>query len=313
MPNPTVLLAGAYPAQDMKALEARFTLLRYWEAEDKAAFLQTHAPDVRALATRGDLGADKSLIDALPQLEIIACYGVGVDAIDLKAAAARSVPVTNTPDVLTGDVADMALALMLATARGLPQADRFVRSGDWATNTYPLKARMFGKRLGIVGLGRIGQAIAKRAAAFDMEIAYFSRAPKAGQPYRHVASITDLAAESDFLVVALAGGPDTAGLIDAEVFRALGPDGIFVNIARGSVVDEPALLDALESGTIRGAGLDVMAGEPDIDPRFFALENTVLQPHQGSATVETRKAMGALVCDNLAAHFAGKPLLTPVT
>lgn len=312
MPQPTVLLAGSYPDQDMAALEQRFTLLKLWETEDKSAYLARHAGDIRALATRGDLGADASLIAALPRLEIVACYGVGVDAIDLKATRARGIAVTNTPDVLTGDVADMALGLMLCAARQLPQADRFVRSGAWGTSSYPLTARMFGKRLGIVGLGRIGQAIARRAEAFEMEIAYWSRAPKADVPYRYVDNVPGLAAESDFLVATLAGGPDTAAMIGAEAFEALGPEGIFINVARGSVVDEPALIAALEAGRIRGVGLDVVLNEPDIDPRLIALQNTVLQPHQGSATVETRRAMGELVVANLAAHFNGEPLPTPV-
>ena len=312
MPKPDVLLPGAYPDHDMKALDARFTLHRLWEAEDRDAFLKDAADVVRGIATRGDLGANAELIAALPKLEIIACNGVGVDAVDLEAAREHGVKVTNTPDVLSGEVADMTLLLMLATARKLPQADRFTRSGGWAKGGFPLAHRMFGKRLGSVGLGRIGQEIAKRAQAFDMEVAYSGRSKKDDIPFAFYATPAELAADSDFLVVIVPGGPETNNLIGAAVFEALGPEGIFVNIARGSVVDEAALLDALEQGKIRGAGLDVFHNEPNIDPRFLTLDNVVLQPHQGSATGETRRAMGQLVIDNLEAHFAGKPLLTPV-
>ncbi len=312
MSKPDVLMPGAYPAPDMAALEASFTLHRMWEAPNKDAFLKDKAPVIRGIATRGDLGASAEMIAALPNLEVIACNGVGVDAVDLAAARAAGVAVTNTPDVLSGDVADMTLLLMLATARKLPQADRFTRGGDWAKGGFGLAHRMFGKRLGIVGLGRIGQEIAKRARAFDMEIAYTGRSEKPDLPFKFYPDPVALAAASDFLVVIVPGGAATNAMIGTDVFEALGPEGIFVNIARGSVVDEAALLDALEQNRIRGAGLDVFNNEPDIDPRFLKLENVVLQPHQGSATGETRRAMGQLVIDNLEAHFSGKPLLTPV-
>ncbi len=312
MAHPSVLLVTPYPARDMEALERRFAVHRLWEAPDRDAYLAEHAPHLRAIATNGERGASAELIASLPALEIIACYGVGVDAIDFPAARARGIAVTNTPGVLTDDVADLALALMLATARQMPQAERHIRDGRWPSGPYPLAARMSGKRLGIVGLGRIGQAIARRAEAFGMEVAYYSRAAKPDFAHRHYATIPELASGSDFLVAALAGGPDTLGLIGADAFAALGPEGVFVNVARGSVVDEAALLDALEQGRIRGAGIDVMLNEPDIDPRFLKLDNVVLQPHQGSATTETRAAMGDLVVANLAAHFEGNPLLTPV-
>ena len=313
MSRPAVLVIGPYPPGDIELLEAVYSVHRYWEAADQPGLLAKHGQDIRAVATRGDLGVSGGLIAALPGLEMIGCYGVGTDGIDLAACRARGIKVSNTPDVLTGETADLALALMLAFARAIPQGDRYVRSGTWADNgNMPLASRLHGKRLGIVGLGRIGKAVAKRATAFDMRIAYFGRAGQLDQPYRFFGSLTDLAADSDYLVATLAGGAATAKLITADVLRALGPKGVFVNVARGSVVDETALLDALEKKTIAGAALDVYLNEPRIDQRFHALDNTVLMPHVGSATVETRRAMGQLMRDNMAAHFAGQPLLTPV-
>ncbi len=312
MAKPTVLMIGPYPDGDMAKMEAEYEVLRLWEQPDKAAFLKDSGARVKAIATRGDLGAKRDLIDQLPHLEIIGCFGVGTDGIDLDAARGRGVRVANTPDVLTEDVADIALALMLAIARQIPAGEQLVRSGRWANENPPLVTRMHGKRLGIVGLGRIGRAIAQRAEGFGMHIAYHGRTLRTDSTYTFCANLNDLARESDFLVVAVTGGASTAGLISAEVLRALGPDGFFVNVARGSVVDEAALLNALEQRLIKGAALDVYLNEPNIDARFLTLDNVVLQPHHGSGTVETRKAMGQLVRDNLAAHFKGLPLLTPV-
>jgi lactate dehydrogenase-like 2-hydroxyacid dehydrogenase len=311
--RPAVLVVGPYPPGDIELLEAAYEVHRYWEAADKAALLRKQAPHIRAIATRGDLGVSAELIAALPELEMIGVYGVGVDGVDLAAARARGIKVSNTPDVLTGETADLAFALMLAFVREVPKGDRYVRDGTWAAKgNMPLSRRMHGKRLGIIGLGRIGKAVAKRAAGFDMPVSYFGRTAQPGVPYAFVNSLTALAAGSDFLVATLAGGAGTTKIVTAEVLRALGPEGIFINIARGTVVDEAALLEALETKTIAGAGLDVYLNEPKIDPRFYALENTVLMPHVGSATRETRAAMAALMRDNIAAHFAGKPLLTPV-
>ena len=313
MTRPAVLVIGPYPPGEIELLEAAYDVHRLWEAPDKEALLRAKGGNVRAIATRGDLGVSGELIAALPRLEMIGVYGVGVDGVDLAAARARGIKVSNTPDVLTGETADIALALMLAVAREVPKGDSYVRSGAWAEKgNMPLSTRMHGKRVGIAGLGRIGKAVAKRAAGFDMPIAYFGRTAQPGVPYTYVSSLTALAAQSDFLVATVAGGAGTAKLITAEVLKALGPKGIFINIARGSVVDEAALLEALEAKTIAAAGLDVFMNEPKIDPRFYALENTVLMPHVGSATRETRAAMGQLMRDNIAAHFAGKPLLTPV-
>lgn len=309
MTKPTVLLTGAYPAWDLEDLEARYKVLRLWEAADADALLAEHGPEVRAIATRGDLGASAALMRALPKLEIVACYGVGTDAIDLAHARGAGVRVTNTPDVLTDDVADMAIALLLAAARLIPQGDAEVRRGGWAM---PLTTRVSGKAVGIVGMGRIGTAVAKRLAGFDCDIAYFGRNPREGLPYAFEPDLRALARRSEFLVLTLAASDATRGLVDAAVIEALGPEGILVNVSRGSTVDEPALLAALEGHRIRAAGLDVFLNEPGIDPRFVTLPNVALAPHHASGTVETGKAMGQLVRDNLAAHFEGRALVTPV-
>ena len=310
--RPAVLMPGAYPAWDMEPLAAAYTLHKLWEAADGPRFISERAGSIRAIATRGELGASTELIAALPHLEIIACYGVGTDAIDLAAARSRGIRVTNTPDVLTGDVADLAVGLSLALMRRIPAADAYVRSGAWATAKMDLATRLYGRRVGVVGLGRIGGTVARRLSGFDVELAYFARAPRTGSPYRFFASLVELAAWCDLMIVTLAGGSTTRGLIDADVLRALGPQGFLVNVSRGSTVDEPALLDALEQQAIAGAALDVFWNEPQIDPRFMALRNVLLQPHHASGTIETRRAMGQLVRDNLQAHFEGRPLLTPV-
>ena len=271
------------------------------------------APRIRGIAASGESKVGAELIARLPALEIISVMGVGYDGIDVGAAKARGIQVTHTPNVLNDDVADLAIGLMLCAARQLPAADRYVRSGQWAAaGPMPLARKMSGARLGLVGMGRIGQAIARRASAFGMDIAYTARSARAGVPYRYLPTATALAAESDFLVVITPGGAGTRKLIDAEVLAALGSDGILVNVARGSVVDEAALIDALEQGVIAGAGLDVFENEPHVPARLLALPHVVLAPHIGSATGQTRQAMADLAAANLAAHFAGRPLLSPV-
>jgi lactate dehydrogenase-like 2-hydroxyacid dehydrogenase len=312
MQGEQVLMIGPYPQWDMTDIEGRYTLHKLWEAPDRNALIAQHASSIRAIATRGELGASAELMARLPKLEIVSCYGVGTDAIDLAYARSHGIAVTNTPDVLTEDVADLGIGLLLATARAIPQGDAHVRSGRWASGNMNLVTRVHGKRLGIAGMGRVGAATARRAAAFGCDIGYFDIGPRADLPYRFVGDLMELARQSEFLIATMAGGDATKALIGADVLAALGPDGILINISRGSTVDEPALLAALESGGIKGAGLDVFWNEPRIDPRFLALDNVVLQPHHASGTVETRKAMGQLVRDNLAAHFAGQPLLTPV-
>ncbi len=312
MQKPEVLMTGSYPAWDMDELHDRYVVHKLWEADDREAFLAEHGARIRAIATRGELGASADLMRQLPKLEIVACYGVGTDAIDLSYAKAHGIRVTNTPDVLNEDVADLGIGLLLATARQIPQGDVYVRAGDWGKVAMPLVTRVSGKKLGIAGMGRIGQAIARRAVGFDLEIGYFARSCKPDLPYGYFDDLAALARWSDFLLVILPGGEATKNIVDAQVLGALGPVGILVNISRGSTVDEPALIDALENGRIRGAGLDVFWNEPKIDSRFAALGNVVLQPHHGSGTVEARKAMGKLVRDNLAAHFTGAALITPV-
>jgi D-3-phosphoglycerate dehydrogenase len=305
-------MLGAYPEWDMVPMQAQYTLHRLWEAADRQAFIAEHAPDIRAIATRGELGANAELIASLPKLELIACYGVGTDGIDLAACRARGIRVSNTPDVLNGDVADLAVGLTLALQRRIPAGDAFVRSGAWAQGPMPLATRVFGQRVGIAGFGRIGSTIARRLSGFEMELGYFSRTPKADSPNRHFASLPALADWCDVLIVILPGGEATRGIVNAEVLQALGPRGWLVNVSRGTTVDEGALLQALEQKTIAGAALDVFLNEPRIDPRFAALDNVVLHPHHGSGTEETRRAMGELVRRNLQAHFGGLPLITPV-
>ncbi|MBP0463215.1 2-hydroxyacid dehydrogenase [Roseomonas sp. PWR1] len=312
MDKPGLLVVGVLPDWDLEALAARFTLHLLYEAPDRAAFLAQHGPSIRAIATKGELGADAAMMDACPGAKIIACYGVGVDAIDLAAARARGIAVTNTPDVLTEEVADMAFALLLATARAIPEGDAYVRTGTWAKQgPMRLTTRVWGKRIGIVGLGRIGRAIARRAEGFGMAIAYSGRTRK-DVPYAFHATPAAMAPHVDIFVVSAAGGAATAGLVDRTAIEALNPGAIFVNVSRGSVVDEDALVAALKSGRIAAAGLDVFRNEPAIDPVFATFPNVVLSPHQASGTVETRKDMGALMRRNLQAHFDGTPLPTPV-
>lgn len=309
-----MLQIGPYPPWDQEPLEAAFTMHRLFEAADRDAFLKSHGAGIRAIATRGELGASRELIEACPALEIISVYGVGYDAVNLEAARARNIRVTNTPDVLTDDVADLGVAMMLCLARGVTGAERWVRDGSWAAKgMYPLQRKVTGKRAGILGLGRIGFEVAKRLQGFGMEIAYCSRAPKPGaKDWTYVANAVELAARSDIFFVTLAANAATRHIVNAGVIAALGPDGMLVNISRASNIDEEALLEALENGRLGAAALDVFEGEPRLNPRFLNLPNVLLQPHHASGTFETRKAMGKLLRDNLTAHFDGRPLPTPV-
>jgi lactate dehydrogenase-like 2-hydroxyacid dehydrogenase len=309
-----ILQVGPYPAWDEGPLNAKFLMHRYFEAADKSSFLAEIGAGVRGIATRGDIGADRAMINALPNLEIISVYGVGYDAVDLDAARERGIRVTNTPDVLTKDVADLGVAMMLTLSRGIIEAEAWVKSGNWtARGLYGLQTRVHEKRAAVLGMGRIGYEVAKRLAAFDMEISYSDLGPRdfAGQ-WNFVADPVDLARGSDFLFVTLAASEATRHIVGKDVIEALGPEGMLINISRASNVDENALLDALESGRLGRAALDVFDGEPAINPRFLELGNVLLQPHHASGTVETRKAMGALVYDNLVAHFDGRSLPTPV-
>jgi lactate dehydrogenase-like 2-hydroxyacid dehydrogenase len=314
MAKPQILQTGTLPEWDQTPLEAAVQVHRLFDAPERSAFLATVGPNVRAIVTRGDLGADAELIAACPALELIVVFGVGYDAVDMAAARARGIHVTNTPDVLTGDCADLAVGMMLALARNMVAADAWARSGDWQTKGgFPLTRRVHGSRAGVLGLGRIGRAVADRLQGFGMSIAYSATAPKPGaEAWQFIVDPVALARHSDFLFVTLAASAKTRHIVDAQVIEALGPEGMLINISRASNVDEEALLDALEGRRIAGAALDVFEGEPALNPRFRPLTNVLLQPHHSSGTVETRKAMGQLMRDNLTAHFAGKPLLTPV-
>jgi lactate dehydrogenase-like 2-hydroxyacid dehydrogenase len=307
-----VVIVTPIYAPSMEALEKLFTLHRLWEAKDRAAFYAPLAAKVRAIVSSGHAGADAAMMDALPKTEIIACFGVGYDAIDVAAAKARKIAVTNTPDVLTDDVADLALGLLIDVARRISRGDRFVRAGGWPKSGLEFGTALKGKKVGIVGLGRIGHAAAKRAEAFGMEILYHGRRRQPDVAYRYYPDLVALARDCDFLMLTLPGGPETKGLVSAEVLAALGPRGTLVNVARGSIVDEQALVAALKSGALGAAALDVFAEEPQVPTELMTMDNVVLQPHVGSATHGTRGAMGQLVIDNLLAHFAGKPLLTRV-
>lgn len=314
MTKPHVLQIGPYPEWDQTPLDAAFTIHRWWEATDKDALLSKVGPDIRAIATRGDLGASEAMIAACPKLEMISVFGVGYDAVHLASCRARGIKVSNTPDVLTEDVADIALAMLLALVRRTGQAEEWVRSGDWAAKgMFPLTRKVSGTRAGILGLGRIGAAIARRCEGFGMQIAYSARSPKPGaEGWTFIPNAAELARNCDHLFVALAATPETRHIVNAEVLKALGTDGTVINISRAANVDEAALLNALEGGQIAGAALDVFEGEPNLNPRFLSAPNVLLQPHHGSGTVDTRKAMGKLMRDNLTAHFAGQPLVTPV-
>ena len=313
-PDIHVLAAAKLSPLLLPQLQAAFTLHDRLHETDPTAFAAV-APQVRGIVASGDSRVAGELIAQLPALQIISVMGVGYDGIDVAAAKARGVMVTHTPNVLNDDVADLALGLMLCAARQLPAADRYVREGRWPAGPMPLARKMSGARLGIVGMGRIGQAIAHRAAAFGMQIAYTARSAKEGLPYRYLPTPAALAAESEFLVLITPGGAGTRKLVDADVLAALGKgrgEGILVNVARGSVVDEAALIDALERGLIGGAALDVFEDEPNVPERMRALPQVVLVPHIGSATGATRQAMADLAAGNLREFFAGRAVLAPV-
>ena len=306
-----LITAPMYPPT-LDALDANFITHRLWQAADREFFLAGLRDRVTAITTMGETGASAELMDALPKAKIIASNSVGVDAIDLAAAKARGIAVTNTPGVLTDCVADLGMALTLAVARRVAEGDRYVRSGQWPKGAMGFGSKLGGKTMGIVGMGRIGQALAQRAAAFGMMIVYHSRHMKPEVGFHYYDDLAAMARACDFLALVIPGGAATRHLIDARILAALGKTGFLVNIARGSVVDEAALVKALQDGVIAGAALDVFADEPRVPEGLFAMENVVLQPHQASATHETRTAMGQLMIDNLRAHYAGKPLLTPV-
>jgi lactate dehydrogenase-like 2-hydroxyacid dehydrogenase len=316
MTKPALLMTGELMPLIMRGCEAAFEVHRYWEAPDRAALLKRVGPDVQAICTGSITGVktDEAMIAACPSLKIISNFGVGYESVDVPAAARRGVVVTNTPDVLTEEVADTALGLLLSTVRELYKAEKWLRDGHWAVDgDYRLTpASLRDRSVGIAGLGRIGKAIARRLEAFGVPVSYFGRSRQLDVTYRYYADLAALARDVDTLIVVTPGGPSTQNLINAAVLEALGPRGILINVSRGSVVDEAALIDALRKKTIFAAGLDVFVGEPRINPAFLELDNATLFPHVGSASQHTRNAMGQLVVDNLAAFAHGKPPLTPV-
>lgn len=309
-----LLMVGPLLPDLVADLASRYQVHRLWEAADADALLREHGPSIRGIATSGRFGATRELIQALPALEGIFSFGVGYDTIDLAAAQERGVVVTNTPGVLDACVADTALALMLAAPRRIAEADRFVRAGRWPKEGFPLGTRLSGKRCGIVGLGNIGLQIARRAAAFDMDILYTNRKPRADAPagYQYCPSIEALAEQCDFLVLAVPGGDATRHLVNAKVLDALGPKGWLINIARGTVVDEAALVSALQDKRIAGAGLDVFEHEPATPAALNAMDNVVMLPHIASGTHETRRAMADLMVANLDGWFREEKVLTRV-
>ncbi len=312
---PVLLNRPVSYAGTMKKLDELFTVHKLWLADDKLAFAKRIAPEIRAAFSSGHDPFAPEILDALPNLKLVACFGVGVDGAGVPELTRRGIAVTNTPDVLTEEVADFGMALLLATVRQIVKGDRHVRSGEWVKRgnmemTWSLTG---GKTIGIVGLGRIGKAIAKRCVAFSLNVGYHGRSEQQDVPYRYYADPVALARDSDFLMIVTPGGPGTRHLVNAEVIEALGPNGILINVARGSVVDQAALVAALKSGKVAAAGLDVFEVEPCTPDGLVDMpDNVVLQPHQASATHETRGAMGDLMIANVQAFLAGKPLLTQV-
>jgi lactate dehydrogenase-like 2-hydroxyacid dehydrogenase len=303
--KPDILLVEPMMEMIEQRLNQVYTVHRLYDPAQSRS-IEDALPRIRAVATGGGTGLSSDWIEKMPSLGIIAINGVGTDKVDLKLARSRNIDVTTTPGVLTDDVADIGIALMLAVLRYIVNGDAFVREGKWGREPFPLGRSPKGKRVGILGLGQIGKAFGRRAEAFGMSVRYWNRSAVTDTNWKACASAIALAEDSDVLVVCIAANAATQNTVDADVLKALGGKGILVNIARGSVVDENALLAALNGGTIAGAGLDVFVSEPSIREAFFTAPNTVLMPHQGSATVETRIAMGELVLANIAAHFEGR-------
>ena len=314
MIRPPILVPAPMPSATLAALDAGFTVHRLWEQPDRDAWFAAAGGTVRGMAANTLAGRiDSRMFDRLPALEIVANFGVGYDNVDAVAAAGRGIVVTNTPGVLDAEVADLTLGLILAAIRRIPQADRFVRAGRWPDASFPLSHTLQGRRAGILGLGNIGKAVARRLEAFGVPIAYCGRSPQPDVPYAYYPDPVALAEASDLLVVIVPGGPATEHLVDARVLAALGPQGVLINVARGSVVDEAALVAALRDKKILSAGLDVFEDEPRVPAELIAIGHAVLLPHVGSASVHTREAMGQLLVDNLVSWFDGKGPLTPVS
>jgi lactate dehydrogenase-like 2-hydroxyacid dehydrogenase len=309
MKKELLIMGPMYPAT-LQVLEETYIAHKLWLAADRDALLASLADRIDAVATSGTKGMDDATMAKLPKLKMISHFGVGVDSIDTDAAKRRGIMVSNTPDVLTDDVADIAMGLIIAVSRKLVVGDRYVREGKWLKGPMPLAESVQGKTLGIIGMGRIGRAIAKRGEAFNLKIAYQGPNKKTDVSWAYHADPVALARASDYLVAACPGGESTRGLVSRAVLEALGPKGVVVNISRGTVIDEKAMVELLKDGKLGGAGLDVFDAEPSVPEALFAMENVVLLPHVGSATHPTRKAMGQLQIDNLAAYFAGRPLVS---
>ena len=315
MSKPGLLNTGPMMPLIEEGIEKAFAVHRLHQAADRDALLRSIANDVHAICTGSHTGVktDAALIGRFPNLKVIGNFGVGYDTIDMTEAARRGIVITNTPDVLTEEVADTTLGLLIATVRELYDAEKWLRDGRWPKEgDYRLTGSLRDRKVGIAGFGRIGKAVARRIEAFGLPVSYFGRNPQPGVRNRHYSDLLAMARDVDTLILVIPGGPATANLVDAQVLEALGPRGILINMARGSVVDEAALIAALRSRTILRAGLDVYLGEPSINPAFLTLDNVTLLPHVGSASNHTREAMGQLVVDNLAAYAAGKPPKTPV-
>jgi hypothetical protein len=312
--KPDVLLVGAKKPVLMKGLEGKVALHHWLDAKDKDAFVKEVGNKIKAIAIAYTANkVDEKFLNQFPHLEQVSSFGVGYDHIDARWAGAHGIVVTNTPEVLNEEVADTALGLLLCTVREFPQSERFLRAGKWPQGHYPLtKATLRDRTVGMVGMGRIGKAIAKRLEAFGVPVVYHSRNPQAGVSYKYYPNLIDMARDVDTLLVIVPGGASTQNMINADVLKALGPKGILINMARGSVVDEPALIEALKSRTIYSAGLDVFAKEPQVPKELIEMDHIVLFPHLGSSTEVTRAAMDQLVVDNILAWAAGKPPLTPV-
>lgn len=310
---PEIVMTGPLMAYAADQLKERFVVHELWKEADREGFLKGIADRVRGVAAGGGHNrVDSALFEALPRLEIVSSFGVGYDHVDATEAGRRGLVVTNTPDVLTDEVADLAIGLLLSTVRQLPQADRYLREGKWLKGAYPLTTSLRKRTIGIVGLGRIGKAVAQRLEAFGVPVVYHGRSRQADVSYRYYPSLLDMAADVDTLISVAPGGASTHHIVDAEVLKALGPNGILVNVGRGTVVDEQALIKALQDGTILSAGLDVFEDEPRVPAELIGMDHIVLLPHVGSASVHTREQMGQLLVDNLVSWFAGKGALTPV-
>jgi len=310
----TLLLMGPLLPSVMQQLEHAYHVHRFWEADDQSALLTSLSDVCLGVVTDGGRGVEAAVLSQLPKVRMVAVFGVGVDAVDLRYCKQHGIHVSNTPDVLSDDVADMAVALALAVSRNLVHGDQYARAGNWLSQgAMPLTRRMMGKRAGIFGMGSIGQTLAKRLQGFDMPISYCNRSQRSDSAHTFIPQLTELAKNVDFLFITASATATSMAAVNADVLDALGEQGYLINVSRGTLVDEPVLVDYLQNKKIAGAGLDVFTNEPSIPEVLFELDNVVLQPHNASGTWETRQAMGKLVLDNLAAHFANKPLLTPVS